>query len=106
MSLLDWLPWIANWHARRALVEAEAIELVARHAPEEAYQLARSLMKFARSKDDDTMDAFYSKVALIVADLTGRNIGPIDTYAGQERYGPPRREIVGDRTRRVRSSIW
>lgn len=107
MGFVRWLAEAAGWFARRRelerLIDEEAIALVEERDQEEAYQTARTLERTKRAEGDVRMGRYFAKVAVRVADLTGRQIGPIDAYGGQSRYGPPRRRIANGRTERMRS---
>jgi len=96
--LLDGLPFIGTIRRRRALIDAEAISLL-RSSPdaESAYQTARDLMRLAREHGDKKATRLYAKVAVRIASLTGRKIGPVDH--GERRYSESRRQSDGERTR-------
>lgn len=96
--LLDVLPIIGTIRRRRALIDVEAISLL-RSSPdaESAYQTARNLMRLAREQGDKKATSLYAKVAVRIAALSGRKIGPVDH--GEHRYGEATRQIDGERTR-------
>ena len=94
------LPFMRLRRAQEAIVDAEAISLIRASADDEAaYQTARKLMRMARDEGDRQATTLYARVAVRIADVTGRRIGS-DRDVG-ERYGEPTREIDGERTRRL-----
>jgi hypothetical protein len=96
-DILDRLPIIGTWRRRALFIDAEAISLIREARDNEtAYQTARNLMRLARARGDREATALYSRVAVRIADVTGRRIGK----GGPEpRYGIPSREIDGEVTR-------
>jgi hypothetical protein len=96
-ALLDRLPVIGPFRRRELVVDAEAISLIRASTDDEAaYQTARDLMRLARDRADHRAETLYAKVAVRIADVTGRRIGK----GGPEpRYGIPSREIDGEVTR-------
>ncbi len=99
-SLVDMLPFMRLRRAQEAIVDAEAISLIRSASDDEAaYQTARSLMRMAREQGDRQATTLYARVAVRIADVTGRRIGPGRDVG--ERYGEPTREIDGERTRRL-----
>jgi len=106
VSVGDWIARLAAWFQLQRelerLIDEETISLVRSRDPEEAYQIARTLERKKRSDGDARMARYFAKVAMRVADLTGRTIGPVDGYSGQSRYGAPRRRITNGRTKRIR----
>lgn len=91
-----------RWRELDVLVDQEAISLVETREKEDAYQTARALERARQTEGGWRMARFFAKVAVRVADLTGRRIGPVDTYGGESRYGPARRRVNNGRTERIR----
>ncbi len=91
------LPFMRLRRAQEAIIDAEAISLIRSAADDEAaYQTARQLMRMARDRGDRQATQLYARVAVRIADVTGRRIGPNRDVG--ERYGPPTRQIEGERT--------
>ncbi len=100
MVLISVLDAVDRLRWRHREIDDTAIEFFRGHDPEEAYQLARRLMRLARSQGDPVMEKFHAKVAVRISELTGRQIGRSGSRDGL--YGEPRRIIEGERTIRVR----
>lgn len=99
-ALLDLIPFIHRRRAREAVVDAEAVWLIRAHdTGEAAYQQARDVSRLAREQGDRDSAWLYARVAMRIADVTGRRIGPIDS--GQQRYVEPTRKIDGEGTKPV-----
>lgn len=99
-ALLNLIPIIHRRRAREAAVDAEALWLIRAHdTGEAAYQQARDVARLARERGDRDGAWLYARVAMRIADVTGRRIGPIDS--GQQRYVEPTRKIDGERTKPV-----
>jgi hypothetical protein len=99
-AVLDLIPFVRRHRAWEAVVDTEAISLIrANDTGEAAYQQARDVSRLAREQGDRDGARLYARVAMRIADVTGRTIGPVD--GGQQRYSEPTREIDGERTRPV-----
>jgi hypothetical protein len=70
--------WFRRWRIYREFVQSEAFALLQTHGDEQAYRVARSLMRLARAKGDRKTPKHFSRVALEIARLTNREIG-LDT---------------------------
>ena len=92
------MPFMRIRRAQECIVDGEAISLIRSSANDEAaYQTARRLMRMARERGDQETMTLYTRVALRIADVTGRAIGK----GVAPRYGQPTRVIEGDRTKRI-----
>jgi hypothetical protein len=80
------------------MVDDQAIAFTEKYEREVAYQNARLLQRKARFERDLRAACFFTLVALRVADITGRHVGPIERGGNTARYGLPRRRINGRRT--------
>jgi hypothetical protein len=58
----------------RADIEVEATTLIKDHG-EAAYDAARAAMREARNRGDGGLEKFFAKVAVAIAERTGRQIG-------------------------------
>ena len=98
--------WIARRKTRLEAIDAEAIALLAEARetdPSEhnaAYGQARDLMRLSRSKDDAELERFYAKVAVRIAAVIGRRIGPKEYL--ESRDVPPTLRIENGRLTRIR----
>ncbi len=96
-AVLNWIPIIDCAPAREALVDAETISLIQAHDTDEmAYKAARGAARLAREQGDREAARHYARVAVRIAAVAGRVVGPLE---GSKRYGKPKREIIGDRTK-------
>jgi hypothetical protein len=85
--------------AQEAVVDSEAISLIRSAADDEAaYQQARQVMRLARERGDVESARLYARVAVRIAEVTGRQIGQASDVGA--RYQEPTRELDGERTRR------
>lgn len=100
MVLTSFLDAVDRLRWRHREIDDTAIEFFRAHDPEEAYQLARRLMRLARTEGDPVMERFHARVAVRISELTGRRIGR--SGSGNALYGEPTRIIDGERTMRVR----
>jgi hypothetical protein len=90
------IPLMRLRRAQEAIVDAEAIFLIRGHSTDEAaYQAARNVMRLARKGGDRESAQLYARVAMRIAALTGRQIGPSQDVG--DRYQEPKRLIKGDR---------
>jgi hypothetical protein len=97
-TLADMLPFMRFRRAQEAVVDAEAISLIRSAADDEAaYQTARQVMRAARERGDRESARLYARVAVRIADVTGRQIGSDRDVGG--RYQDPTRVIEGERTK-------
>ena len=67
------MPW--RRHLRTKALDNEAATFIEIHG-EQAYSLARKAARVARDKKDHKQARHYAHLALLIADLTGREIGP------------------------------
>ncbi len=101
-ALITQLFWTAVRRDKlAAMVDEQAIQLLKKLEREAAYQQARDLQRAAQTEGDHQTARFFARVAICIADLTGRQIGPVDRSDPSPRYGRARRQINGQRTRRV-----
>jgi hypothetical protein len=97
-NLLDIVPFLRTRRIRETIVDTETISLAQSATNDEAaYQTARDLMRLARDRGDHETAMLYMRVAIRIAEITGRAIGK----AISPRYGQPTRVIEGDRTKRI-----
>jgi hypothetical protein len=82
------------------VIDAETIGLLGEADEEAAYQTARELMRLARERGDHSVERLYGKVAVRIAEITGRQIGP-KAYEDNRSISPKRR-IEGGRTLKIR----
>ncbi len=83
------------------LIDEQAITLTEQYERELAYQSARLLQRKAHCERDLRTALFLNMVAVRVADITGRHIGPIERDSSASRYGRARRRINGRRTESI-----
>lgn len=97
-DLFDIVPFLRTRRIRETFVDTVTVSLF-RPATnyEAAYQTARDLMRLARDRGDHEMATLYTRVAIRIAEITGRAIGK----GVSPRYSQPTRVIEGDRTRRI-----
>jgi hypothetical protein len=69
--------WARQRSAYHDLVQAEARAFIEAHG-DRAYQVAREVMRLARSRNDQKSEKHFSQIALQIARLTNREIG-LDT---------------------------
>ena len=100
------MKWFARRKARQEAIDAEAITLLAeadKKYPGEhyaAYSQARALMRLSRSKEDAELERFYAKVAVRIAAVVGRRIGPKEYL--ESRDIPPTLRIENGRLVKLR----
>ena len=66
------MPW--RRHLRTKALDNEASNFIEMHG-EQAYSISRSAARLARNNKDYKRARQYAHLALLIADLTGRNIG-------------------------------
>ncbi len=94
IGLLDRLPVIGHLRRRQAVIDMLAITLLRTSASaEDAYQAARQSMRDARDRRDWHAERTFAKVAVRVAEVTGRAIGK----GMSPRYGEPTHRIEDER---------
>jgi hypothetical protein len=97
-EIFDIVPFLRTRRVRETIVDTETISLLRSATNDEAaYQTARDLMRLARDRGDHEMATLYTRVAVRIAEITGRAIGK----GISPRYGQPTRVIEGDRTKRI-----
>ncbi len=96
VSMLDVIPFFRRRKELDEVIDAETISLLSKADEEGAYQTARKLMRLARENGDRLSEKIYGKVAVRIAEVTGRRIGP-KTYEDRRSISPTRR-IEGCRT--------
>jgi hypothetical protein len=97
-ELLDIVPFLRTRRVRETIVDTETVSLLRSATNNEAaYQTARDLMRLARDRGDHETAMLYTRVAIRIAEITGRAIGK----GVSPRYGQPTRVIEGDRTKRI-----
>jgi hypothetical protein len=95
--LIDLIPRLRRGRAQEVVVDVEAISLIRTSENDEAaYQTARAVMRLAREKHDRSTEQLFARIAVRIADVTGRQIGPSREVG--DRYQAPKRQIEGDRT--------
>jgi hypothetical protein len=96
-SFVDFFPFTPVRRAHEAFVDAEAISLIRSAKDDEtAYQQARQVMRLARERGDFQAAKLYTRIAIRISEVTGRQIGPSDAVG--ERYQEPTRRIDADKT--------
>ncbi len=97
-ELFEIVPFLRTRRVRETIVDTEAVSLLRSATNDEAaYQTARDLMRLARDRGDHETATLYTRVAIRIAEITGRAIGK----GVSPRYGQPTRVIEGDRTKRI-----
>ena len=97
-DLFDVVPFLRRWRVQETIVDTETVSLLRSAANDEAaYQSARDLMRLARDRGYHEMATLYTRVAIRIAEITGRAIGK----GVSPRYGKPTRVVEGDRTKRI-----
>lgn len=97
-DLFDIVPFLRTRRISETVVDTETVSLLRSATNDEAaYQTARDLMRLARDRGDNEIATLYTRVAIRIAEITGRAIGK----GVSPRYGQPTRVIEGDRTKRI-----